>query len=62
MDRVADNLRSRLHSVYAQQPEKTLALRLRHPVSLSWRLAGYALTVTTPFGATTHTSWPRTVR
>ena len=54
MDRVADNLRSRLHSVYAQQPEKTLALRLRHPVSLSWRLAGYALTVTTPFGATTH--------
>lgn len=50
MDRVADNLRSRLHSVYAQQPEKTLALRIRHAGGLTWEVAGHVLTVAAPIG------------
>lgn len=53
MDRVAANLRSRLHSVYAQQPAKTLALRVRHADGLAWEIDGHVLTVTTGAGITT---------
>ena len=53
MARVAQHLLGRLHSVYDQAPWRTLALRLRHPTGLTWRLEAYTLTVTTPFGSTT---------
>lgn len=53
MDRVADNLLSRLHGVYAQQPEKTLALRIRHAEGLTWEIDGHVLTVTATVGIAT---------